>query len=108
MAKKAKRPEPVVEAAAGKDPNGGNILLSNRMGNALGCACLLIFIIFDELWIGSLACALGFCIIFGLEVFHAKAKKWYASFNLYGAVLCEVLAYLEYSSSFLSNLFKIG
>ena len=108
MAKKAKRPQPAAEVAPGKDPNGGNVLLSNRMGNALGCVCLLIFIIFDELWIGTLACALGFCIIFGIEVFYVKAKSWYTSINLYGALLCAVLAYLEYSGSFLSELFKIG
>ena len=108
MAKKAKRPDPVVEVAAGKDPSGGNILLSKRMGNVLGSACLIVFIIFGELWIGTLACALGFCIIFGLEVFYEKARNWYTSVNLYCALLCFVLAYVEYASGFLSNLFKIG
>ena len=98
----------MAEVSPGKDPSGGNILLSGRMGNVLGCACLLIFIIFGELWIGTLACALGFCIIWALEVFYAKTKTWYGSFNLYGSILCAVLAYVEYSSGFLSELFKIG
>ncbi len=108
MAKKAKLPEPVVEVTPGQDPNGGNLLLSKRMGNALGCAALIVFIIFGELWIGTLACAVGFCIIFGLEVFYEKSRAWYKSINFYCAILCAVLAYVEYASGFLSNLFKIG
>ncbi len=108
MAKKAKRPVTPVEVTPGQDPQGQNPLLSRRMGTVLGCACLVVFILFEELWIGMLACALGFGIIFGLQVFYDKAKAWYASMNLYAAIICLVLAYLEYSSGLISDFMKIG
>jgi len=108
MAKKARKQEPVVEVNPGTDPYGQSPYLSRRMGTVLGCACLIVFIIFEELWIGTLACALGFSIIFGLQVIHDKSKVWYQSLNLYAAIVCYVLAYLEYSSGFVSNIMKIG
>ena len=108
MAKKAKRQEPTVEVTPGADPYGKSPYLSRRMGTVLGCACMIVFIIFDELWIGTLACALGFSIIFGLQVIHEKSKVWYQSLNLYAAILCFVMAYLEYSSGFVSNIMKLG
>ena len=104
MAKQVKRPTPAANVAPGADPKAKNALLSRRMGSIMGCCCLLVFILFDELWIGTLAFALGFAIIFCLEVFYEEAKKWYASYNLYCVFLCLVLAYVEYYYGFLSNL----
>ena len=106
MAKKAKRPAPVVDVPAGANPHGGNALLSRKMGNILGCACLLVFIIFEELWIGSLSFAIGFTIIFGLEVFYEKSKTWYSSVNLYAALFCFALTYAEYAYGIVSNIMK--
>lgn len=108
MAKKAKRPVPVAEVTPGADPNGGNVLLSRRMGTVLGCACMLMFILFDQLWIGTLAFGIGFAIIFGLQVLVEKSKAWYQSWNLYASMICLVLAYLEYTNGFLSNLMTLG
>jgi len=108
MAKKAKRPQPVADVTPGADPHAGNPLLSRRMGTVLGCACMIVFIVFEELWIGTLACALGFAIIFGLQVFYDRTKAWYTSWNLYASVICIVLAYLEYSGGLISNIMKLG
>ena len=108
MAKKANRPQNVTNVAPGADPNAGNALLSRRMGSILGCACLLVFIIFDELWLGTLAFAVGFTIIFALEVFYEKSRSLLRSFNFYGAVVCYLLAYLEYAYGFMTNVMKIG
>lgn len=104
MAKKAKQPRVVEDIKPGADPNGGNMLLSRRMGTVLGGACLLMYILFDQLWIGTLAFGIGFAVIFGLQVFYEKSKKWYASFNLYAALVCFILAYAEYNYGFISNL----
>jgi hypothetical protein len=108
MAKKANRPQPVVDVTPGADPHIGNPMLSRRMGTVLGCACMVVFILFKELWIGTLACALGFAIIFGLQLIYDKSKPWYTSWNLYAAGICLVLAYLEYSSGLISEFMKIG
>ena len=108
MAKKVNRSPQTANVAPGADPNSGNPMLGRRMGTVLGCACLVVFILFEELWIGTLACALGFAIIFGLQVFLEKSKVWYTSMNLYAAIGCLILAYLEYSSGLISNLMKIG
>ena len=108
MAKKVNRTQPVVDMAPGADPHAGNPMLGRRMGTVLGCACMVVFIVFQELWIGTLACALGFGIIFGLQVFYEKSKVWYTSLNLYAAIGCLILAYLEYSSGLISKLMKIG
>lgn len=107
MAKKAKRPAPVVNVAPGPDPNGGSVLLSRRMGTILGCACLLVFILFDELWLGTLAFGVGFSIIFALEIFHEKSRVWYKSFNFYAALISYALAYGEYVYGLLSRLMDI-
>ena len=50
-----------------------------RLGNWLGCACLLVFAIFEELWIGMFACAIGFALICGIQVFHDKTAKLHTS-----------------------------
>ena len=108
MAKKINRAQPAADMAPGKDPHGGNPMLSSRMGTVLGCACLVVFILFKELWIGMLACGLGFGIIFGLQLYYDRSRAWYTSWNLYAAFGCLILAYLEYASGLLSNLMKIG
>ena len=108
MAKKANRSVYVPDAAPGADPNGGNVLLSRKMGTILGCACLLMFIIFDELWIGTLAFGIGFLIIFGIQVVYEKSKAWYASANLYASIACFVLAYVEFYYGFLTELMRLG
>ena len=107
MAKQVKRPAPVVEVKPGADPNGGNILLSRKMGNILGCVCLLMFILFEQLWIGTLAFGIGFTVIFALQVFIEKSKSWYTSWNLYAALACYGLAYLEYAYGLISNLMNL-
>lgn len=108
MAKKVNRSVPAQNMAPGADPHTKSNSSGRLVGNMLGCACLIVFIIFDELWMGTLACALGFAIIFGIQVFHDSSVKWYASPNLYASLGCFVLAYVEYAYSFLSNLMKIG
>ena len=62
MAKKVNRITYTPEVAPGADPNGGNVLLSRKMGNVMGCICLLVFILFKELWIGTLAFGIGFAV----------------------------------------------
>ncbi len=104
MAKQVKRPAPDMDMAPGADPKAKYALLSHRMGSIMGCCCLLMFIVFEELWIGTLAFALGFAVIFCIEVFYEKSKVWYASYNLYLTALCLALAYLEYVFGILSNL----
>ena len=107
MAKKRSTPRPVQDVAPGANPYSDNSLLSRRMGSIMGCACLLVFILFKELWIGMLAFGIGFAIIYGLEVLIEKSRKWYASSNLYLAIASLALAYAEYSSGFISNLMKV-
>ena len=107
MAKKVNRTTYTPEMAPGADPNGGNVLLSRKMCNIMGCICLLVFILFKELWIGMLAFGIGFAIIYGLEVLVEKTKAWYASSNLYLSIACLVLTYAEYTNGFISNLMKI-
>ena len=106
MAKKVNHSAAVHNVAPGADPYAKNKAIGRRIGNMLGCACLLVFIVFDELWIGTLACALGFAVIFGIQVFYDRSVKWYASPNLYAALGCIALAYVEYAYNFLSNLMK--
>ena len=104
MAKKAKRPAPVADVTPGASPYADNSLLSRKMGTIMGCACLMVFILFKELWIGMLAFGIGFAVIFGLEVVYEKSKAWYASVNLYASLGSFALAYAEYAYGFLSNL----
>ena len=104
MAKKANRTQPAVDVKPGADPNGGSLLLSRKMGSIMGCACLLVFILFKELWIGMLAFGIGFAIIWGLEVLVEKTKLWYASSNLYLSLVSLALAYAEYAHGLISNL----
>ena len=107
MAKKAKRPAPVADVTPGASPYADNSLLSRKMGTIMGCACLMVFILFKELWIGMLAFGIGFAIIYGLEVLVEKTKAWYASSNLYLSIACLVLTYAEYTNGFISNLMKV-
>ena len=106
MAKKVKRPTPAADVTPGANPYADNSLLSRKMGTIMGCACLMVFILFKELWIGMLAFGIGFAIIYGLEVLVEKTRAWYSSSNLYLSVACLVLAYLERNSGFISNLMK--
>lgn len=107
MAKKAKRPAPAADVTPGVNPYADNSVLSRKLGSLMGCACLIVFILFKELWIGMLAFGIGFAIIFGIEVLVEKSKNWYASSNLYLSVICLVLTYAEYTSGFISNLMKV-
>lgn len=107
MAKKAKRPTPSVDVTPGANPYAENSLLSRKMGSIMGCACLIVFILFKELWIGMLAFGIGFAIIYGLEVLVEKTKKWYASSNLYLSLACLILTYAEYTNGFITNLMKV-
>ena len=108
MAKKAKRQTYTPDVTPGADPNGGNALLSRRMGNIMGCACLLVFILFKELWIGMLAFGIGFALIYGLEVLIEKSRRWYTSPNLYLSLGSLALAYVEYAHQWLTNLMTVG
>ena len=107
MAKKAKRPAPAVEVTPGANPYAGSSI-GKRLGTVLGSIVLILFIVTDELWIGTLACALGFAVIYAMQVFVEKSKSWYGSIYLYAAILSAVLAWAEYTNGFVSNLMKIG
>ena len=108
MAKKVNSSKPVVDVTPGANPHESNNPYGRKLGNILGAVCLLVFIIFDELWIGNLACAFGFAVIFFIQVFHLKTHKWYTSPYLYASILTFVLAYAEYRFDFLTELLKIG
>ena len=107
MAKKANRPSAPVDVTPGANPHADNSLLSRKLGNVMGAACLLVFILFKELWLGMLAFGIGFAVIFVLEVMVEKTKQWYASWNLYLSVGSLALAYAEYSYGFISGLMKM-
>ena len=107
MAKKANRTAPVQNVNPGADPYAKPQSYGKKLGNMLGCACLLVFILFDELWLGTLACGIGFGIIFGIQVFHDKACKWYASPYLYTTLAVLALAYVEYAYRVISNLLNL-
>ena len=106
MAKKASRPVTAAEVSPGANPYGGTG--GKRLGTILGSIVLILFIVTDELWIGTLACALGFALIYGMQVFVEKSKAWYASIYLYAALISLGLAWAEYSSDFITNLMKLG
>ena len=108
MAKKVNRSKPVVEVSPGASPYDKPNAGGKRMGTILGSICLILFIITDELWIGTLACALGFATIFVMQVFLEKSKAWYASFYLYACIGSFVLAWAEYTYGFVSQFMKIG
>ena len=107
MAKKAKRPQPVADVSPGANPYENTKSTGRQLGNVLGCACLLMFILFDELWLGTLACAIAFGIIWGIQVFYDKVTKWNTSPYLYAMVLTLILAYLEYAYNIISNLLDL-
>ena len=67
MAKKAKRSAPQAEVSPGANPyarSGGR-----RLGTILGSVCLLVFIMFEQLWIGILSGALAFVALYVMQVF---------------------------------------
>ena len=107
MAKKAKRSAPVQNVSVGADPYAKNNSYGRNLGKILGCVCLLVFIMFDQLWIGTLACALAFAVIFAMQVFMEKSSSWFATPYFYATLACLALAYAEYSFGFLSNLLKL-
>ena len=82
--------------------------MGRSLGKALGAACLVVFILFKEFWISLLACGLCLGVIYGIQVFHDKTVKWYASFYLYATLAVLGLAYAEYTSEFLTNLMTLG
>jgi hypothetical protein len=107
MAKKAKRPAPVKEMSPGKNPYEKSGNKGRRLGNLLGCACLLVFAVSEQFWIGLAACALCLGIIFGITVFHDKTSKWFASPFLYAMLGTIVLAYVEYEYQLLTNIMTL-
>lgn len=107
MAKKAKRPSAPVDVTPAANPYAEKSLLSRRMGSLMGCACLVVFILFQELWIGMLSFGIGFALIFGVEALVEKTKVWYASSNLYLSVICLALAWAEYANGFITNLMSV-
>ena len=108
MAKKVNRNQPAREVAAGPNPYQKNNSTARSLGKALGAACLVVFIIFKEFWISLLACGLCLGVIYGIQVFHDKTVKWYASVYLYATLAVLGLAYAEYTSEFLTNLMTLG
>ena len=108
MAKKSNRNQSVRAASAGHNPHQKNNSTARNLGKALGAACLVVFIIFDEFWISLLACGLCLAVIYAIQVFHDKTVKWYASFYLYATIAVLTLTYAEYSSGFLTNLMTLG
>lgn len=92
----------------GANPYVSKNPMGKKLGNVLGAVCLLVFIVFDELWIGTLSFALGFAVIWGVQVFQEKSHKWYTSPYLYATVISFVLAFAEFKYDFLTDLFKLG
>ena len=103
MAKKSKSVRPVSDGKPGANPYQKNRTGQN-IGKVLGAACLLAFIIFDQLWIGILTCTLVFSALYIIQVFFEKSKSWYSSMFLYAALATALLAYLEYSSGVITRL----
>ena len=79
-----------------------------NLGKVIGAMCLLVFIMAEQLWIATAACALAFAVLFVMQVFMEKSVSWYASGYLYATAACAVLAYLEFSSQFISRLLDLG
>ena len=104
MAKKTKRPAPVKDTPAGANPHAETRSAGRRLGNLLGGVCLLVYIIFKELWIGTLAFGLGFAVIWGLQVFLEKSHKWYTSPYFYASMITLALAYGEWQYAIISTL----
>ena len=99
MAKKAKRTAPVQTTNPYENKNS----VGKRLGNLMGCACLLLFAVSEELWIGMAACTLGLFVIYGIQVFHDRTAKWCSSPYLYFALVTLVLTYAEYAYRLLTN-----
>jgi hypothetical protein len=104
MAKKAKRSAPVQEVSPGANPYDNRGISGRRLGMIMGSICLLVFIYFEQLWIGTLSCALAFLVLYVMQVFFEKSKAWYESIYLYATILALALAYGEFSTGFISNL----
>ena len=107
MAKKSNRNQPVREASAGPNPYEKNNSTARNLGKALGAACLVVFILFDEFWISLLACGICLAAIYGIQGFHDKTVKGFASFYLYATLAVLGLAYAEYSNGFLTKLMTL-
>ena len=103
MAKKVSHPQPQ-NVAPGADPYQKNNTSGRNLGKMMGAVCLLVFICFDELWVGTLGCAIAFGVLYVMQVFFEKSKTWFSSVYLYATVATALLAYLEYSRQFISNL----
>ena len=107
MAKKSNRNQPVREVPAGPNPNQKNNSTARSLGKALGAACLVVFIVFEEFWISLLACGICLAVIYAIQVFHDKTAKWYESFYLYATLIVLALTYAEYSNGLLTNLMTL-
>ena len=107
MAKKVKRPAPVAEVSPGANPYDKSAASGNRLGMIMGSFCLLMFICFEQLWIGIIGCALAFAVLYVIQVFFEKSRNWWQSPYLYGTIGILAMAYLEYSTGMISNLLNL-
>ena len=108
MAKKVSRPATPVEVTPGANPYAKSVTSGKRFGTVLGAICMIMFIVFDELWIGTAAGAVCLAILFVLQVFEEKSRVWYKSVYLYTFFLAVLLAWMEYSGGLVTDFMKIG
>ena len=101
MAKKSNRNVKPTQVSTAPDPYTKN---SGNLGKMMGAVCLLVFICFEQLWIGTLACALAFGVLCVIQVFVEKSRTLFTSAYLYAAAGTAVLAFLEWQNHFISNL----
>ena len=107
MAKKAKRPAPVQEVSPGANPYEGNKISGRRLGMIMGSICLLVFIWFEQMWIGILSCAVAFLVLYVMQVFFEKSRSWYGSIYLYATIAALALTYVEFSTGVISRILKV-
>ncbi len=101
MAKKSNRNVKPQQVSTAPDPYARK---SSSLGKMMGAVCLLAFICFEELWIGTLVCALAFAVLYVIQVFVEKSKTLITSPYLYAAVATAVIALLERQNHFISRL----
>jgi len=104
MAKKPTQTRPAQKHNPGANPYQNNNSVGNNLGKMIGAVCLLVFIIFEQLWIGTLACALAFAVLYVMQVFVERSKTPFTSMYLYATAATALLAYLEYRYQIISNL----
>ena len=108
MAKKSTRNVRPQEVKAGPDPNAGKATGAGKsLGSIVGCACLLAFIVFDQLWLAIACCALAFAVLYAMQVFLEKSVSWSESPYLYVTLLVGALAFVEYQFGLISRIFNL-